>query len=149
MRPLRLRDERGVTAVEFALVYPLALLFIFSILYTGLRAWTAVVAHDAARDGARYASVRASNSDPFPSDAQIAAYVAANESPDWLPAPVVTVTSQGSGGGSQVTVEVSYEDLGFLNSTGMVVRALATVFGDDDASEVVDDVARAATVRRE
>lgn len=136
------RDEKGATAVEFAIVFPLALLFIGVLLFLGLRGLAAAVANDAARDGARYASMRSSNNAPFPSDSDIASYVADEETPSWLPAPTVVVTSDGDGGGSQVTVTVTYENIGFLAAAGSFLEAVGV-------TDSADDVSKTATVRRE
>lgn len=52
------RDERGTSAVEFALVAPAFLLLIFGVLDFGFGIWTYNNVAEAAREGARYAIVR-------------------------------------------------------------------------------------------
>jgi len=52
-----LRDEAGATAAEFALVLPVALLFLFGILDTGRYMWEVNQLEKAAQMGARYAVV--------------------------------------------------------------------------------------------
>lgn len=58
MRRLRRRDgERGQGLVEFALVVPLFLLIVFSMLDMGRAIWANDAVDNAAREGARFASV--------------------------------------------------------------------------------------------
>ena len=59
MKPDKRRktDERGASAVEFALVLPLFCMFVFGIVQYGLFFWSAQSAANAARDGARRGAV--------------------------------------------------------------------------------------------
>jgi Flp pilus assembly protein TadG len=58
-----LRDERGVVAVEFALIFPILVLLVLGIIEfgAGFHAWDAT--QNAAREGARLGAVDASPSD--------------------------------------------------------------------------------------
>jgi Flp pilus assembly protein TadG len=53
-RALAQRDERGASAVEFALVVPLLLMLLFGIISTGLTFSDHLSATNATREGARY-----------------------------------------------------------------------------------------------
>ena len=59
MKPDKRRetDERGASAVEFALVLPLLCMFLFGIVQYGLFFWSTQSAANAARDGARRGAV--------------------------------------------------------------------------------------------
>ena len=59
MKPDKRRetDERGASAVEFALVLPLFCMLLFGIVQYGLFFWSAQSAANAARDGARRGAV--------------------------------------------------------------------------------------------
>jgi hypothetical protein len=48
------RNDRGATAVEFAIILPLLLLFVFGIIEWGLYMYNRQVITNAAREGARY-----------------------------------------------------------------------------------------------
>lgn len=144
------RDERGATAVEFAIVFPLALLFTFTLMYFGFRALIAVATNEIAREGARFASMRESNADDFPTEAEVEAFLDATHNPGWLPPADVSLTSVGEGSGSRVTVTVTFQDLGLLNVTGSAVRAISAVFFDTPPNGVdFNDVSKSVAVRRE
>ncbi len=53
-RALRRRDERGASAVEFALVVPLLMILLFGLITTGLTFSDHLAATNAAREGSRY-----------------------------------------------------------------------------------------------
>ena len=53
-RALRRRDDRGASAVEFALVVPLLLMFLFGIISTGMTFSDHLAATNATREGSRY-----------------------------------------------------------------------------------------------
>jgi len=57
MTASRLRSEAGAVAVEFALVFPLAVLMLAFISALGLNVFWSALAENAARSAARYASV--------------------------------------------------------------------------------------------
>jgi Flp pilus assembly protein TadG len=146
----RAKEQRGATAVEFAIVFPLALIFIFTLMYFGFRALIAVATNEIAREGARFASVRESNVDDFPTEAEVEAYLDASHIPGWLPAPDVSVSTVGEGSGSRVTVTVTFQDLGLLNVTGSAVSAIGAVFFDTpDSGLDFNDVSKSVAVRRE
>ncbi|MGD0766430.1 MAG: TadE/TadG family type IV pilus assembly protein [Dehalococcoidia bacterium] len=64
MRPSRnlKRAERGQTLIEFALVAPMILLFLFMIIDFGIAMDRRIVLQHAVREGARYAAVNGQNS---------------------------------------------------------------------------------------
>ena len=57
------RDSRGQALVEIALVAPLFFLMVFGVIDLGRVVWANDVAANAAREGARYASVHAGNAE--------------------------------------------------------------------------------------
>ena len=70
-----LRDTRGVAAVEFAFAFPILILLLVGILDIGRALWTTSTLDHAAREGARYASLRGAESRYPASDAEIQAFV--------------------------------------------------------------------------
>ena len=54
---MRLRDEDGAAATEFALIAPLLILLFFGIVWFGLLIYRAQVLESATREGARQASI--------------------------------------------------------------------------------------------
>ena len=58
MRKLFVRDKKGQSLIEFALVLPILLLVLFAIIEFGLAIMTANVLHTASREGARLAAVK-------------------------------------------------------------------------------------------
>ncbi len=77
--PLRiarlLRDTRGVAAVEFAFAFPILILLLVGTLDIGRALWFTSTLEHAAREGARYASLRGAESLTPASDAEIQAFV--------------------------------------------------------------------------
>jgi len=75
MRRRLLRDEKGTAVLEFALVFPL----VFFVLLASLSLlWTLSVRSTlsgAARDGARFASIRQGPMEDYPTEAEVEAYV--------------------------------------------------------------------------
>jgi Flp pilus assembly protein TadG len=55
---VRVRDERGAVAVEFALLAPLMVVILFAIIEFGIALTRTLAYESAAREGARYAAVR-------------------------------------------------------------------------------------------
>lgn len=66
------RDERGVSAVEFAVVAPVLLLLIFAVINAGLWFYGRNIAQTSAREGVSYLRLAGNNSDPgaFESEAK-------------------------------------------------------------------------------
>jgi Flp pilus assembly protein TadG len=58
MRKLFVRDKKGQSLIEFALVLPILLLVLFAIVEFGLAIMTANILHTASREGARLAAVK-------------------------------------------------------------------------------------------
>ncbi len=105
--PARLRSERGAVAVEFALVVPLILLFLFSLISVSrafqVQATLSAAAREAARSMALENSVSAAKS---------AAVFAASTSNVTLPAGKVVVTPttcSGKPADTDITVEITYD----------------------------------------
>ena len=70
-----LRDTRGVAAVEFAFAFPILILLLVGTLDIGRALWYTSTLDHAAREGARYASLRGAESRYPASDAEIQAFV--------------------------------------------------------------------------
>lgn len=70
-----LRDTRGVAAVEFAFAFPILILLLVGTLDIGRALWYTSTLDHAAREGARYASLRGAESLNPASDAEIQAFV--------------------------------------------------------------------------
>jgi Flp pilus assembly protein TadG len=129
----RTRHDRGVTAVEFALVAPLAFLLLMGVIVTGIVVTDQVALTNAVRSGARAAAV--CGSDPTGTtqlpdgtlctgssglDASVSSYISnlVHQIQGSVPAPTVTVSPLPGGvtqsslaycvKGSMVTVQVSY-----------------------------------------
>lgn len=67
----RLRDDRGVVAVETALVVPLLLALVGCVVLFGLRMWGAATVDRAAEAGVRAAVMRLTLHDHYPDDAAV------------------------------------------------------------------------------
>ncbi len=127
----RLRCQKGVAAIEFAIVLPLLMIIIFGIIEFGLLLYDKQVITNASREGAR-----AGISDVVVSDAEIEAVVdnyVANNLITFGSAPASPVTTIGRTGmdfGDDLTVTVTY-DYDFLIFPNFVtsftgVQTLAT-----------------------
>jgi Flp pilus assembly protein TadG len=129
----RLRCQKGVAAIEFAIVLPLLMMIVFGIIEFGLLMYDKQVITNASREGARIGI-----SDAVVSDAEIEAvvanYVANNLITFGSPtSPVTTIEPADRTGmvfGEDVTVTVTY-DYDFLILPGFVasltgVQTLAT-----------------------
>ncbi len=99
------RDERGQTAVEFALIAPLLVILLLAIIQFGIAFHNYVTITDAARAGARKAIVARFASGNF-DDAKQTVRDAASSLGQSKLTPTVTAPSMTSG--SLVTVTVTY-----------------------------------------
>lgn len=109
-----LRDTRGVAAVEFAFAFPILILLLVGTLDIGRALWTTSTLDHAAREGARYASLRGAESRYPASDAEIQAFVrnrAIGIDPSRLTVSVAWAPNSYSGG--TVTIQVA-QPFGFL-----------------------------------
>lgn len=140
-------NERGATAVEFAIVFPLALMLVGMIMYLGFRGWAGAMINNAARDGVRYASIRTSNNVPYPSHGEVSAHVM-GRLPSWLDDASVAVTENGTGAGSLVSVTVSIDDLGVLSAPASMINAPLSFFGVSEEA-IAQNVSKTAMGRRE
>lgn len=68
-------DRRGTAAIEFAFVAPVLLLLTLGVIDTGRMMWTAATLEHAAREGARYASLRGADSSQPVTDQNVGDYV--------------------------------------------------------------------------
>lgn len=139
------RDERGATAVEFAIILPLVILFVGLLLFGGFYALYASTADHAASEAARYASIRQgnSNSAPYPTAAEIAERVNGDVLPGFVPDAEVSLTtlSEVPNEGDRVTVTIRLVDLPVLNVASKFLSAVGlTGF---------DDITRTASERRQ
>ena len=106
----RVRDERGQTAVEFALIAPLLVILLLAIIQFGVAFHNYVTITDAARAGARQAIVARFASGNFTDATQTVKNAASSLDPKLLNKPgAISITSSGGMvAGSQVTVTVNY-----------------------------------------
>ncbi len=130
----KLRCQKGVAAIEFAIVLPLLMIILFGIIEFGLLLYDKQVITNASREGARIGI-----SDVVVSDADIEAVVdnyIANNLITFSTAstsPVTTIDRDGTGFGADLAVTVEY-DYDFLilpnfatSLTGMQTLATKTV----------------------
>ena len=104
------RDERGQTAVEFALIAPLLVILLLAIIQFGIAFHNYVTITDAARAGARKAIVARFASGNFTDATQTVKDAASSLDPKLLnKAGAISITAPGGMvAGSQVTVTVNY-----------------------------------------
>jgi Flp pilus assembly protein TadG len=113
-----IRDERGQTMVEFALIVPILCVVLFGILQFGALYNDYVTLTDAARVGARKAAVSRHDADP----AGAAETAARNSASGLTPAKLgVLVTATGWEHGDAVTVKATYPYA--INLLGFVVKS--------------------------
>ncbi|MBB5402317.1 TadE/TadG family type IV pilus assembly protein [Paraburkholderia sp. BR13439] len=111
------KKQKGVVAVETALVLPLLLLIVFGIVEFGLALYDQAVITNAAREGARAGIVLTS---PRPTTTDITSVVTGYTSSYLIsfaaknPAPSVSVTNAGGSFGTALAVKVSYTFTGLL-----------------------------------
>jgi Flp pilus assembly protein TadG len=111
------KKQKGIAAVEFALVLPLLLLIVFGIIEFGVALYDTAVITNAAREGARAGVVLTS---PRPSTAAITTVVTNYTSSHLIsfagtnPTPSVNVTNAGGSFGSALIVNVTYKFTGLL-----------------------------------
>jgi len=122
----RLRDERGVTTLEFALVCPLVFTLLFAAVFFGYYAFASAQAEDGARRAARSVSLRANTSSTSwvtDDDAVATAEKAGNiASHAGIGAPTVTLSSPSwcTSEGESVQVRTTYS-IGFLSTLADLV----------------------------
>ena len=147
MRPLTRRDDRGATAVEFAICLPVVLMFIFMAMYGGMYVFYGAMADHVAREVARDVSIPTTKTgssypDQGSSGQASVEQRAKRAAAGLLPDPTtVTVTPARTNvaPGDEVTVTVSY-DPGALGVISGVLWFLP------DPSE---GITRSASARRE
>jgi Flp pilus assembly protein TadG len=100
----RLREERGVTTIEFAVILPVLLLVLLGIIQIGIYVFTSVDVSQATRDGGRALSISRNNANGVQSvENQVATSVGGevdkgrlsysfSSQPPWAPGTTVTMT---------------------------------------------------------
>jgi Flp pilus assembly protein TadG len=133
------KKQRGVAAVEFALVLPILLLLIFGTVELGVALYDKAVITNASREGAR-AGIVLKSPKPTATDIQT---VVTNYTSTYLltfgtqNSPVVTTTGAGNNFGQPLSVSVSYRyaglGLGQMLSaiTGPVTLSATTVMNNE------------------
>ena len=114
------REQRGVAAVEFAFIAPALLLLTVGIIDVGRMMWTASTLDHAAREGARFATVRGAQSVQPTNQSEVEAFVASRAigiDPDNLSVQVNWSPDANRGSTVTITVGYQYDSLlvGFLN----------------------------------
>ncbi len=127
-----LRDTRGVAAVEFAFAFPILILLLVGMLDVGRALWFTSTLDHAAREGARYASLRGAESLRPASDAEIQAFVrnrAIGIDPSRLTVSVAWAPNSYSGGTVTVQVDRPFGFLlaGFLGLSSFELTGEATM----------------------
>ncbi|MEO7443618.1 MAG: TadE family protein [Acidimicrobiales bacterium] len=102
----RLRRQRGAVALEFALVFPVALTLLAGIMYLGLHATYSGLAEHGVRNAARYGGIRSLASGTYPTDAEITTGGAKVDVLLGTPMSVV-VSRRGGSGSSNLACVVS------------------------------------------
>jgi Flp pilus assembly protein TadG len=116
------RDNRGTTALEFALTAPVFFLFIFGIIEFGLLMWTQIGLQHGAEMAARCASVDSTlcpNSDP----GAITGYAAQQAFGLTLPSQTFTYSTPACG--NQVSASHAFQFPAILNLSPVTLTAQA------------------------
>lgn len=136
----RWRDERGQALLEFALLAPLIIIFLLAIVDFGVALHTRIVLDNAARDGARFASVGGhalSNGGAVATEGQIVAYTMsqAQDAPDSVTVCYDNSNANGVlgdiGDNVKITVNYSYD---FVTGFTSMIDAPGTIQMDPSAS---------------
>jgi len=114
------QDNRGTTALEFALTAPVFFLFIFGIIEFGLLFWTQLGLQHGTEMAARCATV---NSTLCPNGNAITNYAA--QQAFGLTLPTQTFTYAALACGNQVSASYAFQFMQFLNVSPIVLTAQA------------------------
>lgn len=114
------QDNRGASALEFALTAPVFFLFIFGIIEFGLLFWTQLGLQHGTEMAARCATV---NSTLCPNGNAITSYAA--QQAFGLTLPAQTFTYSTSACGNQVNASYAFQFAQFLNVSPIVLTAQA------------------------
>lgn len=116
------RDNRGASALEFALTAPAFLLFIFGIIEFGLLLWTQIGLQQAAEMAARCASVN-STLCPANNSGAITGYAAQQALGLTLPSQTFTYSTPACG--NQVSASYAFQFPQILNLSPLMMTAQA------------------------
>lgn len=112
--PACIRDSRGTSVIEFALIVPIFFLAMFGTIDFGRAMWAYSTIESAATEGARYAAIRGSNKLLPATESEVKTFVAGRAYALDVEAGDVTVNwAPNNDPGSLVTVQVEY-DFSFL-----------------------------------
>lgn len=109
--PTRRRNDRGAVAIEFALVFPLLLLLIFGSFELGLATQDRALAANAAREGARAASLGGNDSDVDAAVRSVLGTTAADIAANCSTSDSESCDLGTAGGIATVTVTITYTGL--------------------------------------
>ena len=116
------RDERGTTALEFALTAPAFFLFLFGIIGFGLMFWTQIGLQHGAEMAARCATIN-SNLCPTNNPSTITNYAMQQAYGLSLPSTTFTYSSQACG--NQVNASFTFVFTGIFNMNPLTLTAQA------------------------
>ena len=119
-RTMLWHDNRGASALEFALTAPVFFLFIFGIIEFGLLFWTQLGLQHGTEMAARCATV---NSTLCPNSNAITTYAA--QQAFGLTFPTQTFTHSASACGNLVSASYTFQFMQFLNVSPIVLTAQA------------------------
>lgn len=127
-----LRDRRGVAALEFAFIAPALFLLTVGIIDVGRMMWTASTLDHAAREGARFATVRGAKSPQPTNQAEVEAFVADNAigvDPANLSVTVNWTPNSNPGGTVTITVGYQYNSLlvGFITHDPISFQSVSSL----------------------
>ena len=114
------RDNRGASAIEFAMTAPLFFLFIFGIIEFGLLFWTQLGLQHGAELAARCASV---NSTLCPNSSAVTSYAAQQAFGLTLPSQTFTYSTPACG--NQVSASYAFQFPEVLNLSPLTLTAQA------------------------
>jgi len=118
----RTHRQRGAVALEFALVFPVALTVLAAIIYLGLQATYSGLAEHGVRNAARFGGIKSLASGTYPTDAQIRTVGAKVDALLGTPLSVTVARKAGSAG----TVDCVLSGPGKRCGDGDVITVTAT-----------------------
>lgn len=127
-----LRDRSGVAALEFAFIAPALFLLTVGIIDVGRMMWTSSTLDHAAREGARFATVRGALSPQPTNQAEVEAFVADSAigvNPANLSVTVNWIPNSNPGGTVTITVGYQYNSLlvGFITHDPISFQSVSSL----------------------